>query len=144
KTSGSTGLHVLVPLGTRLGYAECRSLSELLARVAVLRLPEIATLVRNPAARGGKVYVDTGQNGHGKLLVCPFSVRPLPGAPVATPLTWDEVTPRLDIRKLTIETVPKRLAKQKTDPLLPVLTAVPDLAGALEKLGEKVMERGEK
>ncbi|HKC25553.1 MAG TPA: DNA ligase D, partial [Thermoanaerobaculia bacterium] len=128
KTSGSTGLHVLVPLATRLGYAECRSLAELLARVIVLRLPEIATMVRNPAARGGRVYVDTLQNGHGKLLVSPFSVRPLPGAPVSTPLEWREVNARLDIRKLTIETVPKRLAKAKSDPLLPVLTAVPDLA----------------
>jgi bifunctional non-homologous end joining protein LigD len=138
KTSGSTGLHVLVPLATRLGYAECRSLAELLARVVVLRLPDIATMVRNPAARGGKVYVDTLQNGHGKLLVSPFSVRPLPGAPVSTPLEWNEVNARLDIRKWTIESVPKRLTKKKSDPLLPVLTTVPDLARALERLGKKL------
>jgi bifunctional non-homologous end joining protein LigD len=134
KTSGSTGLHVLIPLGTRLTYAECRALAELLARVVVLRLPEIATMIRNPAARGGKVYVDTLQNGHGKLLVAPFSARPLPGAPVSTPLEWSEVTPDLEIKAWTIETVPKRLAKKKKDPLLPVLTTTPDLAGALERL----------
>jgi bifunctional non-homologous end joining protein LigD len=136
KTSGSTGLHVLVPLATRLNYAECRSLAELLARVVVLKLPDIATMIRSPSARGGKVYVDTLQNGHGKLLVSPFSVRPLPGAPVSTPLEWSEVTPNLDIRAFTIETVPQRLAKLKRDPLAPVLTTVPDLAGALEKLGQ--------
>jgi bifunctional non-homologous end joining protein LigD len=134
KTSGSTGLHVLVPLATRLTYAECRSLAELLARVVVRKLPDIATMIRNPAARGGKVYVDTLQNGHGKLLVAPFSVRPLPGAPVSTPLEWSEVGPKLDIKAFTIRTVPKRLAKLKKDPLAPVLTTVPDLAGALEKL----------
>ncbi|HKC23353.1 MAG TPA: hypothetical protein VKF32_01355, partial [Thermoanaerobaculia bacterium] len=59
---------------------------------------------------------------------------------VSTPLEWREVNARLDIRKLTIETVPKRLAKAKSDPLLPVLTAVPDLADALAKLGARVRQ----
>jgi bifunctional non-homologous end joining protein LigD len=136
KTSGSTGLHVLVPLGTLLTYHECRVLAELLARIVVGRLPEIATIARLPASRGGKVYVDTLQNGHGKLLVAPFSARPLPGAPVSMPLTWDEVNATLDLKKHTIANAPARM-ERKGDPLAPVLTLTPDLKGALERLARR-------
>jgi bifunctional non-homologous end joining protein LigD len=80
------------------------------------------------------VYVDYLQNGHGRLLVAPFSARPLPGAPVSTPLEWKEVTAKLDIRRFTIKTTPERLASKKHDPLAPVLTESPDLAHALERL----------
>ncbi|MGH7537626.1 MAG: DNA ligase, partial [Gemmatimonadales bacterium] len=77
---------------------------------------------------------DYVQNGHGRLLVAPFSVRPLPGAPVSTPLTWREVTPKLDIKSFTIRTVPARMRKLKEDPLWAVLGEQPDLVGALERL----------
>ncbi|HET7248433.1 MAG TPA: DNA ligase D, partial [Gemmatimonadales bacterium] len=81
KTSGSTGLHVLIPLARQCTYEQSRTLGGLLARVIANRLPEIATVTRQVQKRGGKVYVDYVQNGHGRLLVAPFSVRPLPGAP---------------------------------------------------------------
>lgn len=142
KTSGSTGLHVLVPLGGLCTFDEARTLGELLARVLALRLPEIATVERLPSARGGRVYVDFLQNGRGKLLAAPFSVRPLPGAPVSTPLAWGEVTPRLDIGAFTLKTVPKRVARRKADPLLPVLTLVPDLGTALARLSETFAREG--
>jgi bifunctional non-homologous end joining protein LigD len=76
------------------------------------------------------------QNGHGRLLVAPFSVRPLPGAPVSMPLEWREVTPKLDIRKFTIKNAPARMKKLKGDPLLPVLETQPDLVAALERLAD--------
>jgi bifunctional non-homologous end joining protein LigD len=66
--------------------------------------------------------------------VAPFSVRPLPGAPVSMPLEWREVTPKLDIRKFTIRNAPARMKKLRADPLLGVLEEKPDLMGALEKL----------
>ncbi|MGH7536179.1 MAG: DNA primase small subunit domain-containing protein, partial [Gemmatimonadales bacterium] len=135
KTSGSSGLHVMVPLGRQCGYEEARALAELLARVVVAQLPEIATITRQVSRRGGKVYLDYGQNGAGRLLVAPFSVRPLPGAPVSTPLRWSEVNDKLDIRKFTIRTVPPRMKKLRTDPLAEVLTLEPDLGHALEELG---------
>jgi bifunctional non-homologous end joining protein LigD len=138
KTSGSTGLHVLVPLGRQLTYEQSRSLAELMARVLVERHPKIATVVRNPSARGGKVYVDFLQNGHGRLLASPFSVRPLPGATVSTPLEWTEVTARLDPKHFTIRTLPARLAKRKRDPLRPVLDLEPDLSRALARLAERL------
>jgi bifunctional non-homologous end joining protein LigD len=65
KTSGSSGLHVLIPLGGRLTFAQCQMLAELIARLVVQRRPEIATIARAVRAREGKVYVDFGQNGHG-------------------------------------------------------------------------------
>jgi bifunctional non-homologous end joining protein LigD len=134
KSSGSSGLHLLVPLGRQCTHEQSRSLGELLARCLVGRLPEIATIVRQVSQRDGRVYVDYLQNGSGKLIVAPFSARPLPGAPVSVPLTWREVTPKLDIRRHTIATVPGRMRKLGRDPLAEVLELSPDLAGALERL----------
>jgi bifunctional non-homologous end joining protein LigD len=134
KTSGSTGLHVLIPLGRQCIYEQSRKLAGLLARVVASELPEIATIMRQVQKRGGKVYVDYVQNGHGRLIVAPYSVRPLPGAPVSMPLDWREVTPALDIRAFTIKNAPERMKALGRDPLVPVLEEKPDLVGALEKL----------
>jgi bifunctional non-homologous end joining protein LigD len=138
KTSGSTGLHVLIPLGRQCTYEQSRTLGGLLARVIASRLPDIATVTRQVQRRGGKVYLDYVQNGHGRLLVAPFSARPLPGAPASTPLRWSEVTPTLDVRAFTIRTVPERMRALEQDPLLAVLDAKPDLVGALQLLQEKL------
>ena len=140
KTSGSTGLHVLIPLGRQCTYEQSRTLGGLLARVIAGRLPEIATVTRQVQKRGGKVYLDYVQNGHGRLLVAPFSVRPLPGAPVSTPVSWDEVTPSLDIRAFTIKNVPDRMRSLPSDPLLPVLSETPDLVDALARLQSQLDE----
>jgi bifunctional non-homologous end joining protein LigD len=134
KTSGSSGLHLLVPLGARLEHEHAKALGELLARVLVRGLRSIATLARQVERRGGKVYIDYLQNGRGKLLVAPYCVRPLPGAPVSTPLRWSEVEPGLDIRRFTIRSVPRRVRAWKNDPLLPVLSESPDLLAALDAL----------
>ncbi|MGD8321160.1 MAG: DNA ligase D [Gemmatimonadota bacterium] len=134
KTSGSSGIHVLVPLGRRLTYEQSRTLGQLLGRVAVAERGDIATLQRNPERREGKVYVDFVQNGHGRLLAAPFTVRPLPGATVSAPVKWSEVTRRLKIERHTIVSVPKRMKRLKEDPLRPVLELEPDLLGALERL----------
>ena len=138
KTSGSSGLHVLVPLGRQCGYEEARTLGELLARVVVAELPDIATITRQVSRRGAKVYVDYLQNGAGRLLAAPFCVRPLPGAPVSTPLKWSEVNASLDIGRFTIRTVPQRMRKLKTDPLVEVLRLTPDLDRALDLLRERL------
>jgi len=138
KTSGSSGLHVLIPLGRQVTYEQSRTLGGLLARVIAAELPEIATVTRQVQKRGGKVYLDYVQNGHGRLLVAPFSVRPLPGAPVSMPLKWSEVTPKLDIKQFTIKTAPARMKKLEDDPLRPVLALQPDLVRALEQLHDRL------
>ncbi|HUF74983.1 MAG TPA: DNA ligase D [Longimicrobiales bacterium] len=134
KTSGSSGIHVLVPLGRQLTYEQSRTLGQLLGRVVVSELPQIATLTRNPDRREGKVYVDFVQNGHGRLLAAPFTVRPRPGATVSAPVEWSEVNRRLTIESHTIESVPKRMKRLGKDPLRPVLDLEPDLLGVLESL----------
>ena len=134
KSSGSSGLHLLVPVGRLLDHEQTKTLGELLARVLAKEMREIATITRAVERRGGKVYIDYLQNGRGKLLVAPYSVRPLPGAPVSVPLLWSEVEEGLDIRRFTIRTVLPRLEKMKEDPLLPVLGDAPDLMSALEAL----------
>jgi bifunctional non-homologous end joining protein LigD len=137
KTSGSTGLHVMLPLARLVTYEQARQLGGLLARVIANELPDIATVTRQVGKRGGRVYLDYVQNGHGRLLVAPFSIRPLPGAPVSMPLEWREVTPKLDIRKFTIKNAPARMKKLEQDPLLPVLDETPDLVAVLERLAER-------
>ena len=138
KTSGSSGLHVLVPLGHQCDYEQSRQLAHLMARVVVAELPEIATITRTIRDREGRVYVDFLQNRRGQLLVAPFSVRPVPEAAVSTPLRWSEVTRRLDIRKHSIKTVPARMKRLKGgDPFLGVLKERPDLIGALGRLARR-------
>jgi bifunctional non-homologous end joining protein LigD len=134
KTSGSTGLHVLVPLGGAFTFAQCRQFAEVLARVVQAELRDISTLQRSMRAREGRVYIDHLQNGHGRLLVSPYCVRPLAGAPVSTPLHWDEVTEALDIRAFDIHSVPARMTELGHDPMLPVCTTRPDLPAVLDRL----------
>jgi bifunctional non-homologous end joining protein LigD len=133
KTSGATGLHILLPLGARYDYEIVRTFARLLAVMGVEAEPAISTIARPLRSRGGKVYIDFGQNGRGQTIVAPFSVRPLPGAPVSCPLRWEEVTARLDPARFTIKTAPPRFA-QLGDPVAPVLSGHVDVAAALRKL----------
>jgi len=134
KTTGQRGLHVLLPLGRQLTHAQSRQLAQILCGRVADELPDIATLERSIPARRGRVYLDCLQNGRGKTIVAPFSVRPQPGAPVSTPLSWSEVTRRLDPARFTIASVPRRMRKRGEDPMRPVLTGRPDLLGALSLL----------
>ena len=134
KTSGSTGLHILLPLANQFTFEQSRILGELLGRVIVTRLPDICTITRNPSKRDGKVYIDYLQNGSGKLIAGTYCVRPKAGAPVSMPITWDEVNSRLKPDKLTIKNALRRMKKWDEDPALGVLDAGVDLLGALERL----------
>ncbi len=136
KTSGATGLHILVPLGAHYTYEQVRTFARLLAVLGVEAEPEISTIARPLRARGGKVYIDFGQNGHGQTIVAPFSLRPLPGAPASCPLLWSEVTARLDPARFTMTTLPKRFDKM-ADPLLPVLTGSIDMAAAVARIEKR-------
>lgn len=138
KTSGASGLHVLVPLGRQVTHEQSRTLAELLARVVVAELPDIATVTRALRERGERVYIDYVQNGYGRLLAAPFAVRPLPGAPVSMPLRWREVSARLDPRRYTMRNAVKRMRALEGDPLRAVLELKPDLQAALERLSERL------
>jgi bifunctional non-homologous end joining protein LigD len=134
KTTGKTGLHILLPLGRQCTYEQSRMLGELLARCVLRELNDIATITRHVTKRGDKVYLDYLQNRHGQTIVAPFSVRPLPGATVSMPLVWDDVNDALDPKAFTIRTALERIEKLGADPVLPVLEMKPDLAQVLDQL----------
>ncbi len=133
KTSGATGLHILIPLGAGYTYAQSRNLGELLARVLLRRLGDIATITRSPAKRGAKVYLDYLQNRHGQTIAAPYAVRPLPGAPVSMPLAWREVNKGLNNARFNISNARARLRRRR-DEFARVLTASVDLLPVLERL----------
>ena len=138
KTSGGSGLHVLLPLGGLCTFEQARQLAEVIARHAAHQLPKIATIERSLAARRGRVYVDFLQNGRGKLLAAPFSARPRPGATVSTPLRWEELKGGLTPAKFTLRSVPRRMRTLGEDPLAPLLDAKPDLAAIFAALHGKL------
>ena len=143
KTSGSSGLHVLVPLARQLDHAGAISFGQVLAEALVQQHPDIATTERVVRARRSKVYVDYLQNGRGKLLVAPFAARPRPGVPVSMPLRWEEVGPRLHPRKFTALDAAARMERLGSDPFLGVLGEAPDLVSVLSRLQTYLQERGQ-
>jgi len=138
KTSGQAGLHVLIPLGGQCTFEQARTLAYLLGLIVERDHPDMATTASNPAARGSRVYLDWGQNAHGQLLVAPFSVRPVAGAPVSMPLEWDEVVPALDPKQFHLRNALARVAAWPRDPLAPVLTTRPDLRAVFEALEARI------
>jgi len=136
KTSGASGLHVLIPLGQQLTHDQAKTLGELMARVIVDRYPDIATIARSVASRHNKVYVDYLQNGQGRLIAAPFTARAEPSAGVSMPIKWSEVNARLDNKRFHITNAPARLKRLKQDPMAPIWDDEPDLARALARLAD--------
>ena len=135
KTSGASGLHVLIPLARRLTHEQSRTLAELLARVVVARRPDTCTITRAVRQRGGKVYIDYLQNRHGQLIVAPFSARAEPAASVSMPVKWSELNRRLRNENFHIGNAVARL-KRMGDPMRDVLTDEPDLEAAVARLAK--------
>ena len=135
KTSGKRGLHVYVPLGAKYSSEHARQFAEIIAKLVNQQLPSSTSLARSPSHRQGRVYLDFLQNRRGQTVAAPYSVRPQPGAPVSTPLKWQEVNHRLDPSKFTIRTVGKRIDKLG-DLWKPVLAPGVDLEACLERLVE--------
>jgi bifunctional non-homologous end joining protein LigD len=134
KTSGQAGLHVVVGLEPKYTYEQARMFSEAVARLVVSRIPDLATINRNPRTRAGKVYIDYLQLGHGKTIAGPYSVRPITGAPVSAPLDWKELKPTLDPGVFNIKTMPRRMANLRSDPFLGALEDPMTLEDALPAL----------
>lgn len=111
KTSGATGIHILVPTGGKFSYDDTRGFVETLCAKVHERFPKNTSMERNPARRRGKIYLDYLQNRRGQTMASPYCVRPKPRAPVSTPLEWSEVKRGLDPGKFTIRTILSRLEK---------------------------------
>ena len=132
KTSGSDGIHVLVPIARRSGYDETYEFAELLSRRLERDHPGDVTTEWLKKKRSG-VLVDHRQNGHGKTIASVYSVRPKPGAPVSTPLPWDELTEDVRPRDFTIEVALERV-ERLGDLFEPVLRGKQALGPALNAL----------
>jgi bifunctional non-homologous end joining protein LigD len=132
KTSGSEGIHVLVPVTRRHTYEQTREFSEIVAGAIARAHPRLATTEWVRAKRRG-VLIDSNQNGEGKTIASAYSVRPKPGAPVSTPLRWEEVDESLDPAAFTMEVVLDRVAGEG-DLFEGVLTTKQSLGDALRSL----------
>jgi bifunctional non-homologous end joining protein LigD len=132
KTSGSDGIHVLVPIARRSGYDETYEFAELLSRRLEAQHPGEVTTEWLKKKRAG-VLVDHRQNGHGKTIASAYSVRPKPGAPVSTPLRWDELTEDIRPRDFTMQVALERVAEHG-DLFEPVLHGTQALGPALKAL----------
>jgi bifunctional non-homologous end joining protein LigD len=133
KTSGSEGMHVLVPVERRHTYDDTRHFSEIIARAIASAHRGLATTEWSKAKRRG-VLIDSNQNGEGKTIASVYSVRPKAGAPVSTPLAWDEVDEQLDPQAFTMDVVLDRVRKHG-DIFEGVLTTRQRLDKALASLG---------
>lgn len=120
KTSGGRGLHVYIPLGKQFDYEQAKAIASSLALWTHQELPEFTSLERNPAKRQKKIFLDFLRNNWTQTVIAPYSLRAKLHAPVATPLSWDEVKPGLNPLEFNIKTIPDRL-KEVGDLFKPVL-----------------------
>lgn len=133
KTSGSTGIHIYIPLKPKYTYDECQLFGRWIATQVNEQLPDITSLERIVKKRKNKLYVDFLQNRPGATLAAPYSARPKPGATVSMPLHWDEVKKGLSLKDFTIKNSIDRI-KSVGDIFKPVLTKGIDLAKVLSQL----------
>jgi bifunctional non-homologous end joining protein LigD len=130
KTSGSDGIHVLVPIARRHTYDDTREFSAIVASALARTHRGLVTTEWTRAKRRG-VLIDSNQNGEGKTIASVYSARPRKGAPVSTPLRWDEVNEKLDPRQFTMDVVRSRIAEHG-DLFEPVLHGRQSLSQALK------------
>ncbi len=112
-TTGSEGLHVVVPLDRSARFDRARQLAQEVSRLLAERHPDELTVEQRKNKRRGRLFLDTNRNAYGQTSVVPYSVRSLPGAPVAMPLTWDEVGKQsISSRSYSVQNVPKQLTRR--------------------------------
>jgi bifunctional non-homologous end joining protein LigD len=133
KTSGASGLHVYMPLKNKYDYITVKDFAHIIASLVQEQLPEITTLERSLNKRGQRIYIDYLQNRTGQTLASVYSLRPVPGASVSTPLEWKEVNHKLTPKQFTIQNILQRI-KKKGDLFLPVLEESNSIEKALKTL----------
>ena len=116
KTTGGKGLHVVVPVTPGPDWPAVKSFTKSVADAIGARHPKQYLSVMTKARRTGKIFVDYLRNGRGATAVAPYSLRARPGAPVATPITWDELAAGITPADLNLFTVPDRLVSLPSDP----------------------------
>ncbi|MBO9674662.1 MAG: DNA ligase D [Sphingobacteriaceae bacterium] len=132
KTSGSTGMHIYIPLNARYDYDQSQLFAKLVVNLVHQQIPDFTSLERMVSARKGKMYLDFLQNRPGATIACPYSLRPKIGASISMPLHWDEVKPGLKMRDFNIFNAIDRL-KAEGDLFKGVLGKGIDLKKAINK-----------
>ncbi|MFI5452933.1 DNA ligase D [Pedobacter sp. UC225_61] len=135
KTSGSTGIHIYIPMGAKYTYDQTQLFARIIVGIVNEKLPDFTSLERMVSARKGKMYLDFLQNRPGATIAGPYSLRPKVGATVSMPLEWDEVKPGLKMKDFTIFNAIERL-KKKGDIFKGVLGKGIDLEKAIKKAQE--------
>lgn len=130
KTSGSSGIHICIPLGAKYSYDQSKYLAELIANLVHHELPAFTSVERSPSKRRKKVYLDFLQNAKSQTVACVYSVRPKPGATVSTPLFWEELKKGLSPANFTMKNIFERL-KVEGDIFRPVYEKGIDLKKTL-------------
>ncbi|HEY8956181.1 DNA ligase D [Chitinophaga sp.] len=112
KTSGATGMHILIPLGARYSFEQSRMLAELIVNIANKKLPDSTSVLRTPSKRKGQIYLDFMQNRQIQTMAVAYSLRPKAGATVSAPLRWEEVKKGLKVADFNIHNMPRRIAEE--------------------------------
>jgi bifunctional non-homologous end joining protein LigD len=135
KSSGSRGLHVVVPLVPAAETDEVNVFSQAVAAVLAARHPDELTTEGRIADRHDRLFLDTGRNGYAQHMAAPYAVRALPGAPVSVPLEWSELD-EFDPRRHTLRSIGERLARP--DPW----TGIAKAAATLDRAHARLVELG--
>jgi bifunctional non-homologous end joining protein LigD len=133
KTSGSTGIHIYIPLGKKYTYEQSKEFARVLVTMVQRDAIRYTTIERTVNARNGKLYLDFLQNRPQATLAAPYSVRPKPGATVSMPLHWEELKQGLKMKDFTLKNVPA-LLEERGDLFKPVLGKGIDMKAALKRL----------
>jgi bifunctional non-homologous end joining protein LigD len=134
--TGGSGYHVVAPLDRSAGFDDARALARAIADRLIVGDPDGLTVEQRKAKRGNRIFLDTNRNAYGQTVVVPYSPRARAGAPVAVPITWDELG-RVAPDGYDIASVRRRLAQQRDDPWAGMnghAVAVADVAEALRAL----------
>jgi bifunctional non-homologous end joining protein LigD len=107
---------VVVPLTPRAGWDDVKAFAKGMADAMAAERPERYTATSVKRERQGRIYVDYLRNGRGATAIAPYSTRARPGAPIAVPVAWEELSPALKPNQFTLANLPARLARLKRDP----------------------------
>jgi len=139
KTTGSKGVHVEVLLDGSADFEAVRQFAAVAGDLVAARDPKRLTTEFRKDKREGRVFIDTTRNAYAQTIVAPYAVRALPGAPVATPLTWEELEDtKLRPKKFSLRSIPARVEKE-SDPWAGMLAAAKPLEPARVRLAELVL-----
>jgi bifunctional non-homologous end joining protein LigD len=109
KTSGSTGIHIYIPLGAKYTYEQSKEFARIIVTLVHREIPKFTSIERKVSDRKGKIYLDFLQNRPKATLAAPYSLRPKPGATVSMPLHWEEVKKGLKMKDFTIHNAVARI-----------------------------------